>query len=134
VLRDPESETGSVLYLPAHPHEGAVAAPSGARVIARGKSRATGNSFNIAVAFEGTGAEGRAIAESTFHHFADYNWDPSRGSPDFVSEPPGDGLARNPGAMASVHRYVKNLALWLARRLEPEPQLRGSQRVESISG
>jgi hypothetical protein len=121
VLLDPESETGRVLYLPAHPHEGAVAAPAGARVIAQGRSSATGNAFNLAVAFEGNGSEGRALAESSFHHFADYNWDPSRGAPDFVSEPPGDGLARHPGAMASVHRYVQNLALWLARRLEPEP-------------
>jgi hypothetical protein len=119
VLRDPESETGALMYLPAHPHEGAVAAPpaAGARVIATGKSQVTGNRFNIAVAFEASGAEGRAIAQSTFHHFADYNWDPSRGAPDFVSEPAGDGLARDPRAMASVHRYVRNMALWLAGNL-----------------
>ena len=57
-------------------------------MIATGKSRASGQRFNIAVAFESSGTEGRAIAESTFHHFADYNWDPRRGSPDFVSEAP----------------------------------------------
>jgi hypothetical protein len=116
VLRDPESETGAVLFLPAHPHEGAVAAPpgAGARVIATGSSQSTGNRFNIAVAFEGSGGVGRAIAESTFHHFADYNWDPRRGSPSFVSEPPGDGMLRDPRAMASVQRYVRNTALWLA--------------------
>jgi hypothetical protein len=121
VLRDPESESGTVLYLPAHPHEGAVTAPprGGARVIATGRSQATGNPFNIAVAFERSNGEGPAIAESTFHHFADYNWDPTRGCPDFVSEPPGEGLARNPRAMASVHRYVRNVALWLAGRLHP---------------
>lgn len=116
VLRDPESETGALMYLPAHPHEGAVAVPqaSDARVIATGRSKVTGNRFNIAVAFEGSGTEGRAIAESTFHHFADYNWDTSLGSPDFVSEPAGSGLARDPRALASVHRYMRNLALWLA--------------------
>jgi hypothetical protein len=116
VLRDPESETGALMYLPAHPHEGAVTAPAAAaaRVIATGTSKVTGNRFNIGVAFEGSSAEGRAIAESAFHHFADYNWDPSRGAPDFVSEPPGDGLARDPRALASVHRYVRNMALWLA--------------------
>ena len=43
-----------------------------------------------------------AIAESTFHHFADYNWDPSRGCPSFVSETPVDELPNNPRAMASV--------------------------------
>lgn len=119
VMRDEESETGAVPYLPAHPHEGAVVAPasdSHARVVATGKSLASGKRFNIAVAFERSGNEGRALAQSTFHHFADYNWDPARGSPDFVSEAPGSKLPNTPQAMASVHRYVRNVALWLAGR------------------
>ena len=94
-----------------------VPADSRARVIARGRSRSTGNAFNIAVAFDGSDGEGPALAESTFHHFADYNWDPTRGCPSFVSEPPGDGLTKDTGAMASVRRYVRNVALWLAGRL-----------------
>ena len=108
-----------VSYLPAHPHEGAVVAPrtdSAARVIATGKSLASGQRFNIAVAFERSASAGPAIAESTFHHFADYNWDPGRGSPDFVTEAPGGSLPSTPQAMASVQRYVRNLALWLAGR------------------
>jgi hypothetical protein len=117
VMRDEESETGTVMYLPAHPHEGAVVAPPSeplARVIATGKSQSSGQRFNIAVAFESSGTEGRVIAESTFHHFADYNWDPRRGSPDFVSEAPVYTLPDARPAMASVHRYVRNVALWLA--------------------
>lgn len=120
VMRDTQSETGTVLFLPAHPHEGAVIAPTSdpsARVIATGRSLASGQRFNIAVAFEGTATEGRALAESTFHHFADYNWDPRRGSPDFVSETPGNALPGTPRAVASVHCYVRNVALWLAGRL-----------------
>jgi hypothetical protein len=115
-----DPETGRALrHLPAHPHEGAVGAPPGdptARVIATGRSLATGRSFNIAVAFEPPGSGGRAVAQSTFHHFADYNWDPAMGCPSFVSEPPGDGLARHPEARRSTERYVHNLALWLAGR------------------
>ena len=109
-----------VRYLPAHPHEGAVVAPKSdpsARVIATGKSLASGQRFNIAVAFEPSAGAGPAIAESTFHHFADYNWDPRRGSPDFVTEAPGGSLPNTPRAMASVHRYVQNVALWLGGRL-----------------
>jgi hypothetical protein len=119
VMRDSESESGAVMFLPAHPHEGAVIAPASAphaRVIATGKSLMSGNRFNIAVAFERTPTEGPAIAESTFHHFADYNWDPRRGSPDFVSETPVYELPDSP-AMRSVHRYVRNVALWLGGRL-----------------
>ena len=119
VLRDPDADDGTIQYLPAHPHEGAVAAPADnplARVIATGLSKATGKRFNIAVAVEPSPAGGPVIAESTFHHFADYNWDPSTGCPDFVTEAPGGNLATVPGAMRSVHRYVTNIALWLARR------------------
>lgn len=120
VMRDSESETGTVRYLPAHPHEGAVVAPKSdplARVIATGRSLASGKQFNIAVAFERSDTDGPAIAESTFHHFADYNWDPSYGSPDFVTETPVDELRNDPRATASVRCYVRNVALWLAGRL-----------------
>lgn len=120
VLRDTEAAGGLIRYLPSHPHEGAVGAPaedSTARVIAIGTSKATGSTFNLAVAFEASAAGGPALAESTFHHFADYNWDPSRGCPSFVTEMPGNGLAHSSDAQQSVRHYVKNLALWLAGRL-----------------
>jgi hypothetical protein len=119
VLLDPEAEDGALRYLPAHPHEGAVGAPptdASARVIATGKSALTGRRFNIAVAFEPSDAGGPAIAQSTFHHFADYNWDPAAGAPSFVSEPPGDALPRMAKARRSTELYVRNIALWLARR------------------
>ncbi|HWW07284.1 hypothetical protein [Collimonas sp.] len=38
---------------------------------------------------------------------------------DFVSETPGNSLATTPHALRSVHRYVSNVALWLAGRLNP---------------
>jgi hypothetical protein len=118
VLSDPASPTGAIRYLPAHPHEGGVRAPEGmdARVIATGCSKATGHTFNIAVAFTDSPAGGRAIAQSTFHHFADYNWDVGAGSPSFVTEVPGDGLINNPPAVADTQRYVLNLARWLGAR------------------
>ncbi|MET3709519.1 hypothetical protein ABIC65_000199 [Sphingomonas trueperi] len=119
VLADPEAEHGVLRYLPAHPHEGAVGAPPedpSARVIATGKSALTGRRFNIAVAFEPSQAGGPAIAQSTFHHFADYNWDPAAGAPSFVSEPPGNTLPRTPEAARSARLYAHNLALWLAGR------------------
>lgn len=116
VLADEESPTGSIRYLPSHPHEGGVGAPEGeaARVIAKGRSKTTGTDFNIAVAFEPGEHGGPGIAESTFHHFADYNWSPESGCPSFVSEAPGDGLKRVPEALASTHRYVLNIARWLS--------------------
>jgi len=119
VLHDPDEAGGVLAYLPAHPHEGAVTAPPddpSARVIAQGRSKATGQMFNLAVAFESSGQGGRAIAQSTFHHFADYNWDPRQGSPSFVSETPGDAIQRHPHALEATRRYVRNVALWLAGR------------------
>jgi hypothetical protein len=117
VLADPNSPTGAIRYLPAHPHEGAVGAPADeqARVIATGTSKVTGHRFNLAVAFEPHAGAGPAIAESTFHHFADYNWDTDAGAPSFVSEPAGCTMTQLPQAMADIHLYVRNIALWLAR-------------------
>lgn len=117
VLHDPESPSGLIEFLPAHPHEGAVGAPPDdptSRVILKGRSQCTARDFNIAVAFERSEAGGRAIAESTFHHFADYNWDTAAGCPSFVSEAPGDGLRRFPEALRSTQRYVRNIAFWLS--------------------
>ncbi len=119
VLRDPDDAAGIVRFLPAHPHEGAVGKPADdrtARVIATGRSKVSGIPFNIAVAFDPVGGAGPALAQSTFHHFADYNWDPRMGAPSFVSEPPGGSLVKSERARRSVTRYVGNLALWLAGR------------------
>jgi hypothetical protein len=118
-LAEPNSTGGHIRFLPAHPHEGDVAAPPSdpsARVIATGRSRVTGRVFNIAVAFESSGDAGRGIAESTFHHFADYNWDTSAGKPSFVTEPPGNALAQSLHAQRSIRQYAANVALWLAGR------------------
>ncbi len=119
VLSDPGSTNGLIGYLPAHPHEGGIGAPAGdptARVIATGRSSATGTLFNIAVAFEASAQGGPAIAESTFHHFVDYNWDLGKGCPSFVTERAGHTMAQFPEALRSTRRYVRNIALWLGRR------------------
>jgi hypothetical protein len=119
LLANPRSPTGLIRYLPSHPHEGGIGVPEGedARVIIRGKSVVTGMPFNIAVAFEPGEHGGPGLAESTFHHFADYNWDPASGCPSFVTERPGDGLKRNPEAFADTQRYVLNSAAWLSGAL-----------------
>lgn len=116
VLANEHSPTGTIRYLPSHPHEGGIGVPDGedARVILKGRSQATGRDFNIAVAFEPGARGGPGIAESTFHHFADYNWAPESGCPSFVAEPPSDGLKRFPEALADTHRYVLNIADWLS--------------------
>lgn len=124
LLVDPDAPTGHINYLPAHPHEGDVSAPPDdptARVIATGRSKVTGAAFAIAVAFEPEAdGSGPAVAQSTFHHFADYNWDPSRGAPSFVTEPPGNDFAASPEARRSTERYVTNLAQWLAGGVQSE--------------
>jgi len=116
VLSDPQSPSGVIRFLPAHPHEGSVSAPAvdpSARVILTGNSAVSGTQFNISVAFEKSERGGRALAHSTFHHFADYNWDPTFGSPSFVSEARGFGMDRFPEALRSTKQFVKNAALWL---------------------
>ena len=77
------TDDSAIEYFPAHPHEGGVGAPpddDSARVIATGTSTVTGRDFNLVVAFDESDNRhgntlGRAIAESSFHHLVDYNWD-----------------------------------------------------------
>ena len=122
LLHNPNSPSGRIEFFPAHPHEGGVGVPvtaTNARVIARGKSLVSGRPFNLAVVVESTKDEhgnqlGRAVAESTFHHFVDYNWDVEKGCPSFVEEPEGNGMKENPRALEDIKAYVRNLALWLA--------------------
>jgi hypothetical protein len=113
LLRRPD---GTVIdWLPAHPHEGAIAAAPDepARVVARGVSHTTGKSFNLIVAFDGPG-RGRAVVESSFHHFADYNWDTRSGAPSFVTDPEGTAIRENPGLLEDARIYVRNVAKWLS--------------------
>lgn len=121
LLHNPNSPSGVIEFFPSHPHEGGVGVPAGtnARVIATGTSRVTGRTFNLAVAFDRVTDEqgnllGRAVAESSFHHFLDYNWHIEKGCPSFVDELPGDGMKQEPHALEDIHAYVQNLALWLA--------------------
>ena len=122
LMRNPASSTGLIKFFPAHPHEGAVGLPEDeehARVIATGQSKVTGRPFNLVVAFESARDDhgnllGRGIAESSFHHFVDYNWDTEMSCPSFLEEPPGDGYKRNSQALNDVKTYARNAAVWLA--------------------
>lgn len=114
------SSTGApIRRLPAHPHEGAVGVPDSARSVARviavGCSRTSGTNFGLCVALEEPGL-GRAISDSSFHHIADYNWDPRMGCPSFVTEPAGDQVLSDPQALSDVKAYVANIATWLTGR------------------
>ena len=122
LMRGARSDSGLIEYFPAHPHEGGVGVPEGeetAHVVATGVSGVTGRPFNLIVAFERSkdahgNTLGRAVAESSFHHFVDYNWDTNKGCPSFLAEPPGDQIEREPEKLEDVKTYVSNLALWLA--------------------
>ena len=121
LFRSDRSPNGRIEFFPAHPHEGAVDTPesdNSSRVIARGKSTVTGRSFNIAVAIDrkscaNGSAIGRAVAESTFHHFADVNWDTSKGCPSFVKDKPGTEIRNDPSRLEVFKDYVRNIARWL---------------------
>jgi hypothetical protein len=119
LLRTAGTASGRIEWFPAHPHEGAVSAcVPFATVLAQGRSTASGRRFNLAVVLDGERTRegrpmGRAVAESTFHHFADYNWDLDRGAPTFVTEPPGTAIKSDPSALAIFMDYVRNVATWL---------------------
>ena len=119
LLRTAQTRSGRIEWFPAHPHEGAVSADGPhASVLAQGRSAHTGRRFNLAVLLDGETAPdgrklGRALAASTFHHFADYNWDIDLGAPDFVTEPPGTGIKDDPYPLQAFKDYIRNVADWL---------------------
>ena len=121
LLRTDRNPSGRIEWFPAHPHEGAVSAPPEydfAQVVGRGRSTVSGRTFNLAVALDGEtmadgGPAGRAVACSTFHHFADMNWDIDAGAPSFVTEPPSDEMKRDPSRLEVFKDYVRNIARWL---------------------
>jgi hypothetical protein len=107
---------------PAHPHEGAVGAPESvpeAQLLACGKSQITGREFGLVAALEATEQHGRGIAESSFHHFAAYNWNPDAGCPSFVIEPCGFEAKKNPDRLSDIKAFVANTATWLAHGAWP---------------
>jgi hypothetical protein len=122
LLINPNSPAGKIEFLPVHPHEGAVGISENGentRVVAMGKSLVSEKDFNLIVAFDRIVDSqrkylGRAIAESTFHHFCDYNWDVNMGCPSFVSEPAGETMQTEPRAIEDLKTYLHNLVLWLA--------------------
>ena len=94
-----------------------------ARVIGRGRSTVSGRAFNLAVALDGETLAGgrpvgRAVECSTFHHFADMNWDIDAGAPLFVTEPPSDEMKRDPSRLEVFKDYMRNIARWLGARAE----------------
>jgi hypothetical protein len=119
LLRTTRNASGRIEWFPAHPHEGLVSADVPfASVVAQGRSATTGRRFNLAVVLDGESTPdgrpmGRVVAESTFHHFADYNWDLDRGAPSFVSEPPGTQIKADPSRLEIFKDYVRNVAAWL---------------------
>lgn len=122
LLLNPQNASGVIENFPAHPHEGSVGVPEDekhARVIATGVSRVSHRPFNLIVAFESAvdrhgNKLGRAVAESSFHHLVDYNWDTAKGCPSFLLEPPGDQIKREPEKLSDVKIYVENVARWLS--------------------
>lgn len=117
-----KNDSSVIEYFPAHPHEGAVGVPDGeqhARVIATGMSKVSNRPFNLLVAFERARDShgnmlGRAIADASFHHLVDYNWDIDKGCPTFLTEPPGNEVKRDPAKLDDIKTFVTNAARWLA--------------------
>ena len=121
ILLTANSPTGHVEWFPAHPHEGAISSPPDSpfsRVIAHGQSAITGRRFNLVVCIDGERAVdgrrlGRAVVCSTFHHFADMNWDVDRAAPSFVTDHPGTEIKQDPARLDAFKDYVCNIADWL---------------------
>jgi hypothetical protein len=126
LLRTDKTASGRIEWFPAHPHEGAVSVPEEhplATAVGYGRSIVTGRHFILGVALDAEMSSdrsscGRALACSTFHHFADMNWDVAAGAPSFVTDPPGHEIERDPARLKIFKDYVHNIARWLSAGTE----------------
>jgi hypothetical protein len=131
LLRTDKTVSGRIEWFPAHPHEGAVSVPRDypfASVVGRGRSAVTGRLFNLAIAVKGEitssgRPRGRALVCSTFHHFADMNWNGDAGAPSFVTDLPGYEIERDPARLEVFKDYVGNIANWLGLRIDESQAL-----------
>jgi hypothetical protein len=106
------------LILPAHPHEG-VLQPQGPhqQVLLSSHSISSGREQITAVLEEDpTSGRGVVLHHSTFHHFADFNLDVSRGCPSFVLDPPSDQIRRSPALLNDLKAYVSSVVGYLLAR------------------
>ena len=103
------------LILPAHPHEG-VLQPQGAtqQVLLSSHSISSGREQITAILDEDP-ASGRGVVlhHSTFHHFADFNQDVSRGCPSFVLDPPSSQIQSSPALLNDLKAYVNAVVGYL---------------------
>ena len=111
-----DSLMADALVIPAHPHEG-VLIPShpDQKVLLQGYSVLSGASQISAVIEDQPGA-GAVLAHSTFHHFADFNLDVSKGCPSFVTDPPSSQIADNPWMLDDIRNYIRSAAAYFQGR------------------
>ena len=108
------------LLLPAHPHEG-VLTPHGdqQQVLLSSHSISSGREQVTAVIDEDSdGHRGVVLHHSTFHHFADFNLDVSRGCPSFVIDPPSQQIKQSPELLNDLRAYVASVVRYLIDQTE----------------
>jgi len=119
-------KTGPIEIFPDHMHEGHLqipaildaswpTAPDGTKpapeIIARGTDKRNGNIYGMVAAYDGDAATaGRIVADSTWHHYFNFNL---RGFEVHPDGSPGETLSR-------LADYYVNLAIWLAPKLKRE--------------
>ena len=111
-----DSLMAKALVIPAHPHEG-VLIPNSAdqKVLLQGYSVLSGAS-QISAVIEDQPGSGAVLAHSTFHHFADFNLDVSKGCPSFVTDPPSSQIADNPWILDDIRNYIRSAAAYFQGR------------------
>jgi hypothetical protein len=59
---------------------------------------------------------GFVLHHSTFHHFADFNIDVERRTPDFVLDPPSRQIADSPVLLQDLQAYVGSVVRYAMAR------------------
>ena len=97
------------LVIPAHPHEGVIRPVGPNQTVLLSSFSITSGREQITAVVDEIPGRGMVLHHSTFHHFADYNFDVSAGAPSFVLDPPSSQIADSPDLLNDIKAYVRSV-------------------------
>lgn len=94
------------VVMPAHPHEGVITSTTPSQTILLSSYSVRSGREQITAIIDETSTHGWVLHHSTFHHFADFNLDVSKGAPDFVLDPSSQQIKESPMLLQDLYSYL----------------------------
>jgi hypothetical protein len=94
------------VVMPAHPHEGVILRTTPSQTVLLSSYSVRSGREQITAILDETSAAGWVLHHSTFHHFADFNLDVTKGAPSFVLDPSSSQVQDSPMLLQDLFAYL----------------------------